>query len=66
MVHVRRVWMGMLDRAVLVPMCVWFARRIPWVMNVPMVLIMGMRMSVQRELMDVRMLMMLGGVQPDT
>src|SRR5215467_1744535 len=57
--------MGMLDRAVFVSMCVWFAWRVSQAMCVPVVLIMGVGMRMHRKLVDVLMLMMFRGMQPD-
>ena len=64
--HVGRVWMRVLDPAVLVPMGMrlsrWVIRRVIMLM----VLVMPVRMRVHHGLVGMLVLMMFGGMQPDT
>ena len=65
MMGIRHVWVGMSEPTVFMPMGVRLARRIACLVFVLMMLIMNMWMHVSGWLVRMRMLMMLGKVQPD-
>jgi hypothetical protein len=64
--HVRRVWMGVSEGTVLMPMGVRFARRVVWRMLVSVVFVMHMRMHVRRDVVDMLMLVTLRDVEPNS
>src|SRR5437588_5680115 len=63
-VHIGHVRMRMSHWAMLVRMCVWFARRILSLMGVTVMDVMHVRMRMHEGLVDVFVLVMLCEVQP--
>ena len=65
-VHVGHVWMAVPHRHVLMPMCMWLARRITWSVGVLVVGIVHMAMGVLHRFVLMLMLVMLCEMQPDS
>jgi hypothetical protein len=63
-VHIRVVRMTVRNRLMTMPMCVRFARGIPWLMIVLMVQIVVVQVLVILRRMPVLVLMQFGEVQP--
>ena len=63
--HVRHMRMRVAQPAMLMEVCMRFARRIRRLVRMTVMLIVDMRMGVRNHLVNMFMFVMLGGVKPD-